>query len=36
VPTIAAARGVFQKAIANGFGGDNMTSVVQLFNKSNS
>jgi len=36
VPTIAAARGVFQKAIADGFGGDNMTSVVQLFNKSNS
>jgi 3-hydroxyisobutyrate dehydrogenase len=36
VPTIAAARGVFQKAIANGFGGDNMTSVVQLFTKSSS
>ena len=36
VPTIAAARGVFQKAVANGFGGDNMTSVVQLFTKSSS
>jgi 3-hydroxyisobutyrate dehydrogenase len=36
VPTIAAARGVFQKAIANGFGSDNMTSVVQLFTKSSS
>ena len=35
-PTIAAACGVFQKAIANGFGGDNMTSVVQLFTKSSS
>jgi 3-hydroxyisobutyrate dehydrogenase len=32
-PTIAAARGVFQKAIASGFGGDNMTSVVQVFTR---
>jgi 3-hydroxyisobutyrate dehydrogenase len=32
-PTIAAARGIFQEAIAKGFGGDNMTSVVQLFTK---
>ncbi len=30
-PTIAAARGVFQRAIASGFGGENMTGVVQLF-----
>lgn len=31
VPTIAAARGVFQKAIAQGLGDQNMTSVVELF-----
>lgn len=30
-PTITAARGVFQRAIANGFGGENMTGVVQVF-----
>lgn len=30
-PTIAAARGVFQQAIDRGLGGQNMTSVVQLF-----
>jgi 3-hydroxyisobutyrate dehydrogenase len=35
-PTIAAARDVFQKAIANGFGGENMTGVVRLFTKSSS
>ncbi|HWX59476.1 NAD(P)-dependent oxidoreductase [Bradyrhizobium sp.] len=33
-PTIAAARGVFQKAVAKGFGSENMTGVVQLFTKS--
>src|ERR1700761_2206888 len=33
-PTIFAARGVFQKAIAHGLGGQNMTGVVQLFTKS--
>lgn len=32
-PTIAAARGVFQKAIAEGFGSENMTGVVRLFTK---
>ncbi|WP_026202108.1 NAD(P)-dependent oxidoreductase [Bradyrhizobium sp. WSM2793] len=30
-PTIAAARGVFQKAIAEGLGRENMTGVAQLF-----
>jgi 3-hydroxyisobutyrate dehydrogenase len=35
-PTIAAARGVFQKAIAKGFGSENMTGVVRLFKKSSS
>ncbi|WP_186075035.1 NAD(P)-dependent oxidoreductase [Burkholderia gladioli] len=30
-PTIAAARGVFRKAIERGFGQDNMTGVVKLF-----
>ena len=30
-PTIAAARGVFQRAIESGLGGDNMTGVVRLF-----
>jgi 3-hydroxyisobutyrate dehydrogenase len=30
-PTIAAARGVFGKAIERGLGGENMTSVVRLF-----
>jgi 3-hydroxyisobutyrate dehydrogenase len=30
-PTIAAARGVFRKAITKGFGTENMTGVVQLF-----
>ncbi|MGY3442874.1 NAD(P)-dependent oxidoreductase [Bradyrhizobium sp. USDA 4473] len=30
-PTIAAARGVFQKAIAKGLGRENMTGVAQLF-----
>jgi 3-hydroxyisobutyrate dehydrogenase len=30
-PTIAAARGIFQRAIAKGFGGENMTGVVQMF-----
>jgi len=30
-PTIAAARRVFQRAIENGFGADNMTGVVRLF-----
>ena len=30
-PTIAAARGVFQRAIDRGLGGQNMTSVVELF-----
>ena len=29
-PTIAAARGVFQRAIEHGLGGDNMTGVVRL------
>jgi 3-hydroxyisobutyrate dehydrogenase len=33
-PTIAAARGVFQKAIAEGFGSENMTGVVRVFTKS--
>jgi 3-hydroxyisobutyrate dehydrogenase len=32
-PTIAAARGVFRKAFAQGFGSENMTGVVQLFTK---
>jgi 3-hydroxyisobutyrate dehydrogenase len=32
-PTIAAARGIFQKAVAKGFGSENMTGVVQLFTK---
>jgi 3-hydroxyisobutyrate dehydrogenase len=32
-PTIAAARGVFQRAIERGLGGDNMTGVVRLFTK---
>lgn len=31
VPTIAAARSVFQRAIESGFGADNMTGVVRLF-----
>jgi 3-hydroxyisobutyrate dehydrogenase len=31
VPTIAAARGVFQRAIERGLGRDNMTGVVRLF-----
>jgi 3-hydroxyisobutyrate dehydrogenase len=31
VPTVAAARGVFLSAIANGLGKDNMTGVVKLF-----
>jgi 3-hydroxyisobutyrate dehydrogenase len=30
-PTIAAARGVFQKAIAEGLGRENMTGVARLF-----
>ncbi len=30
-PTIAAARGIFQRAIAKGLGGENMTGVVQMF-----
>jgi 3-hydroxyisobutyrate dehydrogenase len=30
-PTIAAARGIFAKAIEHGLGGENMTSVVRLF-----
>jgi 3-hydroxyisobutyrate dehydrogenase len=33
VPTIAAARSVFQRAIESGFGADNMTGVVRLFTK---
>jgi 3-hydroxyisobutyrate dehydrogenase len=33
-PTIAAARRIFQTAIAEGLGGENMTGVVQLFAKS--
>lgn len=36
VPTIAAARSVFQKAIAQGLGDQNMTSVAQLFTNSGS
>jgi 3-hydroxyisobutyrate dehydrogenase len=32
-PTIAAARSVFQRAIAQGLGDDNMTGVVRLFTK---
>jgi 3-hydroxyisobutyrate dehydrogenase len=32
-PTVAAARGVFQRAIERGLGGDNMTGVVRLFTK---
>jgi 3-hydroxyisobutyrate dehydrogenase len=32
-PTITAARGVFQRAIERGLGGDNMTGVVRLFAK---
>jgi 3-hydroxyisobutyrate dehydrogenase len=32
-PTIAAARGVFQRAIDQGLGDDNMTGVVRLFSK---
>lgn len=31
-PTIAAAHGVFQQAMAQGLGAENMTSVVRLFN----
>jgi 3-hydroxyisobutyrate dehydrogenase len=30
-PTIAAARSIFQRAIAKGLGGENMTGVVQMF-----
>jgi 3-hydroxyisobutyrate dehydrogenase len=33
VPTIAAARNVFQTAIQHGFSPENMTSVVRLFAK---
>jgi 3-hydroxyisobutyrate dehydrogenase len=33
VPTISAARSVFQRAIGRGLGGDNMTGVVRLFTK---
>ena len=33
-PTIAAARRVFQTAIAEGFGSENMTGVVRVFTKS--
>jgi 3-hydroxyisobutyrate dehydrogenase len=33
VPTIAAARSVFQRAVESGFGADNMTGVVRLFTK---
>lgn len=32
-PTISAARSVFQRAIAHGFGAENMTGVVRLFTK---
>jgi 3-hydroxyisobutyrate dehydrogenase len=35
-PTIAAARSVFQMAIAKGFGSENMTGVAQLFMSSHS
>ena len=35
-PTIAAAHDIFQRAIANGFGRENMTGVVRLFTKSSS
>jgi 3-hydroxyisobutyrate dehydrogenase len=34
-PTIAAAHGVFQKAVARGLGSENMTGVVRLFTESN-
>ena len=33
VPTIAAARGIFQKAIESGLAAENMTSVVKLFTR---